>query len=240
VGVGDRQVRKFATPRTLVEEVAAHLRERILNGAISPGERLNELRLTRDLAMSRSPLREAFRILATEGLLTISPRRGAVVRPISIEELRDVFEMRRLFETFALGRAGRRGGGERIERMRTLLAEARGALAHRDIEGWYEFSQQFHDTIIDSAGNGQLRSLYDFVKLSMRRYQLLVIGLPRHPDRSQGEHQKIFQAFAKGNTRRACALLEAHIQRVADTLEAALAGAQRGDQPRRSRRRGAG
>ncbi|OLC39671.1 MAG: hypothetical protein AUH81_01115 [Candidatus Rokubacteria bacterium 13_1_40CM_4_69_5] len=230
-------VRRFAKPRTLVEEVAAHLRERILDGTISPGERLYELRLTRELALSRSPLREAFRMLATEGLVTISPRRGTAVRPISIEELRDVSEMRTLFETFALARAAQRGAGDQVEHMRGLLAEARGALARRNVEAWYESSQRFHDAIIDSAGNAQLKSLYDFIKLSMRRYQLLVIGLPRHPDRSQAEHQKIFDAFVSGDGRRACARLEDHIRREADTLAAALAGAQRREKPARPRRR---
>ena len=94
-------VRKFDKPRTLVEEVAVHLREMILNGTVSPGERLNDLRLIQELSLSRSPLREAFRTLATEGLVTISPRRDARVRPISLEELRDVFEMRTLFETLS-------------------------------------------------------------------------------------------------------------------------------------------
>jgi DNA-binding GntR family transcriptional regulator len=222
-------VRKFDKPRTLVEEVAVHLREMILNGTISPGERLNELRLMQELSLSRSPLREAFRTLATEGLVTISPRRGARVRPISLEELRDVFEMRTLFETFALTRAARRMAGAKVDQMRGLLGEARMALTRRDVEAWYASSQQFHDAIVESAGNQQLKALYEFIKLSMRRYQLLVIGLPRHPDRSQVEHQRIFDALVRGNSRRASALLEAHIQRVAETLAAALARDARPD-----------
>jgi DNA-binding GntR family transcriptional regulator len=63
----------FHKPRTLVDEAAAHLREMILKGTIAPGERLNELRLTRELSLSRSPLCEAFRMLATEGLVSINP-----------------------------------------------------------------------------------------------------------------------------------------------------------------------
>jgi DNA-binding GntR family transcriptional regulator len=77
----------FRKPRTLVDEVAAHLRERIVNGTVSPGERLNELRLTREFSLSRSPIREALRVLAAEGLVVLEPRRGTVVCPVAIDHL---------------------------------------------------------------------------------------------------------------------------------------------------------
>jgi len=218
---GERVRPKFDAPRTLVEGVAAHLRELILKGGISPGERLNELRLAHELSLSRSPIREAFRMLAVEGLVAITPRRGVWVRPISLDELRDVFEMRSLFELFALTRSDRSNATERAH-MRALLRTADAMLEQGDVEGWYESSQAFHDAIIDSARNRQLKALYDLLKLSMRRYQLMVIGLPRHPHRSQAEHQAIFDALARGNTERACDLLRAHLKRVRDTLAGAL------------------
>jgi DNA-binding GntR family transcriptional regulator len=160
-------------------------------------------------------------MLAAEGLVAITPRRGAWARAISLDELRDVFEMRSLFELFALARARRRTASEQA-RMRALLSEAQALLEQGNIEAWYEASQAFHDAIIDSAENRQLKALYKLLKLSMRRYQLMVIGLPRHPDRSQTEHQQIFDAFARGDSDRACTVLRAHLDRVAGTLAATL------------------
>ncbi len=226
-------VTDFRKPRTLVDEVAAHLRERIVNGSVSPGERLNELRLMQEFALSRSPIREALRILAAEGLVVIEPRRRTVVRPVSIDDLRDVFEVRALFETFALGQAvGRRR--EHKAGLRRLLDDARVLLGRRDVAGWYDSSQKFHDAIVEAGGNLHLKALYDTVKVSMRRYQLLVIGLPQHPARSQGEHENIFAAFARGDSARATALLRAHIHRVAETLAGALsAKSEAGDLRRR-------
>jgi DNA-binding GntR family transcriptional regulator len=96
--------------------------------------------------------------------------------------------------------------------MRALLSEAQALLEQGNIEAWYEASQAFHDAIIDSAENRQLKALYKLLKLSMRRYQLMVIGLPRHPDRSQTEHQQIFDAFARGDSDQACTLLRAHLK----------------------------
>ena len=212
---------KFVTPRTLVDGVAAHLREMILKGATPPGQRLNELRLAQEFSLSRSPIREAFRMLAAEGLVAITPRRGAWVRPISVEELRDVFEVRSLFELFALTRAGEVNASGQAH-MQALLREAKAALEQGNVEAWYGSSLAFHDAIIDSAGNPQLRTLYGLLKPSMRRYQLMAVGLPRHPNRSQAEHQQIFDAFAQGETGRACELLRAHLDRVADALAAAL------------------
>jgi DNA-binding GntR family transcriptional regulator len=214
---------EFRKPRTLVDEVAAHLRERIVNGRLSPGERLNELRLMHEFVLSRSPIREALRVLAAEGLVVIEPRRGTVVRPVSTDDLRDLFEVRALFETFALGQAI----GHRYQHrtgLQALLDEARRLLGRRDVAGWYESSQRFHDAIVGAGGNAHLKTLYDAVKGAMRRYQLLVIGLPQHPARSQAEHEAIFAAFDRGDATRATALLRAHIQRVAETLGAALSG----------------
>jgi DNA-binding GntR family transcriptional regulator len=222
-----------------VDGVAAHLRELISKGALQPGMRLNELRLAHDLSLSRSPIREAFRMLAVEGLVAITPRRGARVRPISLDELQDVFEMRSLFELFALGRSDRRNPNEHAH-MRALLRQADAFLERGDVEAWYESSQAFHDAIIDSAGNRQLKALYELIKMSMRRYQLMVIGLPRHPDRSQAEHQEIFDAFAAGNRGRASDLLRAHLKRVTDTLAVALkSGRTEAELRRRIHRRAA-
>jgi len=229
----------FDTPRTLVDGVAGHLREMISKGTLSPGVRLNELRLAGELSLSRSPIREAFRMLAAEGLVTITPRRGARVRPISLDELADVFEMRSLFELFALDRADRRNANEQAH-MRALLRQADAVLEGGDVEAWYESSQAFHDAIVDSAGNRQLKALYELIKLSMRRYQLMVIGLPKYPDRSQAEHQAIFDAFAAGDRGRASDLLRAHLKRVIDTLMAALKAGRTEAELRAHRRRGAG
>lgn len=212
---------KFDARSTLVDKVAAHLREMILKGTMAPGTRLNELRLAEGLSLSRSPLREAFRMLAAEGLVVITPRRGAWVRPISISELRDVFETRALFELFAVTRAQQRNEVE-LSHMRGLLHDAQAMLKRGDIAAWYESSQAFHDALVDAAGNGQLKALYELLKPSMRRYQLMVIGLPRHPDGSQAEHQQIFDAFVRGDTQRACNVLRDHLGRVASTLTAAL------------------
>lgn len=224
----------FRKPRTLVDEVAAHLRERIANGTVSPGERLNELRLTREFSLSRSPIREALRVLAAEGLVVLEPRRGTVVCPVSIDHLEDLFEVRAVFETYALGQAiGQRR--QHKAALRRLLDDARELLDRRDVAGWYESSQRFHDAIVAAGGNLHLKALYDTVKVSMRRYQLLVIGLPQHPARSQGEHEAIFDTFARGDADRATALLRAHIHRVAETLADALSAKSRAEESRRRR-----
>src|SRR5262245_37586165 len=224
----------FRKPRTLVDEVAAHLRDRIVNGTVSPGERLNELRLTQEFALSRSPIREALRVLAAEGLVVLEPRRGTVVCPVSIDQLRDLFEVRALFETFALGQAVARRRDHKIA-LRRPLDDARALLDQRDVAGWYEASQRFHNAVVAAGGNLHLKALYDTVKVSMRRYQLLVIGLPQHPARSHAEHEAILAAFARGDGARATALMRAHIHRVAETLAGALTAKSHGGDTRRPR-----
>ena len=95
----------FQKPTTLATEIARHLREAIIRGDLAPGERVNESRLTRELASSRSPVREAIRILAAEGLLTIEPHRGARVRPLSEDDLEEIFDVRLMIESHGLRRS---------------------------------------------------------------------------------------------------------------------------------------
>src|SRR5947208_15681604 len=79
---------------TLATEIARHLREAIIKGELAPGERVNESKLTRDLGLSRSPVREAIRVLESEGLLTLEPHRGAHVRPVGDDDLQEIFDLR--------------------------------------------------------------------------------------------------------------------------------------------------
>src|SRR5213593_2244766 len=95
---------RFQKPTTLATEIARHLREAIIKGELAPGERVNESKLTRDLGLSRSPVREAIRILESEGLLTLEPHRGAHVRPLGDDDLQEIFDVRLMIESHGLRR----------------------------------------------------------------------------------------------------------------------------------------
>jgi DNA-binding GntR family transcriptional regulator len=213
---------EFQKPTTLAIEIARHLREAIIRGEFAPGERLNESRITRDLELSRSPVREAFRILEAEGLVTLSPRRGAYVRTLSEHDLREIFDVRLMFETHALRHVSLTS--EALVPVRRAMTEARAALDAARFEQWHQASLRFHDGLVALALNSHLQRLYDDLKISLRRYQISLIGIPEQPQRSQSAHEAILVALEQGDMERAVDLVAEHITSLKEALLKAIAG----------------
>ncbi len=213
---------RFQKPTTLAIEIARHLRDAIIRGEIQPGQRLNESTLMRDLASSRSPVREAFRILEAEGLVTLRPHRGAYVRSLSERDLLEIFEVRVMFETHALRAPDRPLDGHRLATMDEALARARDALAAPDYETWHLESLRFHETLVGLAGNEQLIHLYRELQISLRRYQIFLIHLPERPRKSQHDHEQILAALRQGDRAQALDRLVTHIATLQQELLTAL------------------
>jgi DNA-binding GntR family transcriptional regulator len=207
---------------TLATEIARHLRQAIIKGELAPGERVNELKLTKELALSRSPVREAIRILAAEGLLTIEPHRGAHVRPLSDEDLEEIFDVRLMLESHGL-RRGYRLSQHAVAPLRASVDEARAALRVDDFEPWHRASLRFHDNLVALAGNRHLTRLHEELKVSLRRYQISIIRLPGQAERSQAEHEAIVDALEQGKVDQGVALVTAHITNLKEAVLKAMA-----------------
>jgi len=225
---------RFEKPTTLAVEIARHLREAIIRGEIGPGERLNETKLMGELALSRSPVREALRILEAEGLVHLEPHRGAHVRTLSDHDLREIFDVRLMFETHAVRHAAPRLTLDAVAPLRGAIEAARAALAGEAFEPWHQASLRFHDGLVALAANDHLKHLYDELKVSLRRYQISLIGLPQQPQRSQAEHEGILAALERGDVEGAVDSVANHITALKENLLKALARTPGGTAPRRS------
>lgn len=212
----------FQKPSTLANEIARHLREAIIRGEFRPGERLNEARLTQQFASSRSPLREALRILEAEGLVTVQPHRGTYIRTLSEQDLLDIFDVRLMCEAYAVRQGGDRLTPEALQAMGAALADARTALAREAFEPWHQASLCFHDCIVALSGNSHLIRLYDELKVSLRRYQIFLIRIPRQPLNSQRDHEAILSALEAGDVDAALERLTAHIKDLGQILLQAI------------------
>jgi DNA-binding GntR family transcriptional regulator len=220
----------FQKPTTLAIEIARHLREAVIKGDLSPGERLNETRLMRELALSRSPVREAIRILEAEGLVTIEPHRGAYVRPLSDQDLEEIFDVRLMIETHGIRRGAHRLTPRAIAPLREAVADARSALVTQHFEPWHQASLRFHDGLVALAVNGHLARLHGELKVSLRRYQISLIGLPGLPERSQAEHESILDSLEQGKIEQGIDLVVEHITNLKDALLKAIPDfSRRGD-----------
>ena len=145
---------------TLPEAAAERLRTLIIEGALAPGAKLNERELCEQLGVSRTPLREAFRMLAGDGLLVQLPNRGAQVVAMSREDVQHAFEVMGALEGFAGELAVSRVTDDDIADLRTLQAEMEAAHARHDLPAYYQINRVIHDRLNAIAANPVLTHTY--------------------------------------------------------------------------------
>ena len=139
------------TPKALYEEVAEQLRQRIFRRELEPGSWIDELKIAEEFGISRTPLREALKVLAAEGLVTMKVRRGAYVTEMSEKDLRDVYHLLSLLESDAAGVVAERATPEQQHTLRDLHAELESAAGNR--EAFFSVNERFHMALLDMADN---------------------------------------------------------------------------------------
>ena len=185
-------------PQALYQEVAEQLRHRIFSGELIPGSWIDELKLAKDYGISRTPLREALKVLATEGLVTMKVRRGAYVTEVSEQDLREVYHLLGLLESDAAGQVAKNANPQQIDELQQLHRElqAATALPQPDRERFLQCNERFHLRLLEIANNRwalqMVADLRKVMKLN-RRNSLLKAG---RIDESLAEHSAIMQAIA--------------------------------------------
>jgi DNA-binding GntR family transcriptional regulator len=208
-------------------QVVAELRRAILTGRLKAGERLVEERLADELSVSRNPVREAIRALASEGLVDVAARRGASVAVMSDQEARETIEVRALLEGHNARLAARRHDKQVIKRIEAVLNKGTAAVAAGHFDQLY-----FHSEL---AAAGQNRVLGELLqRLRDRTAMLFAPRSPSRQSRSWNEHAGILRAIIDGDERAAATLAAEHVMRAGadfmagidtiDELPASLAG----------------
>ena len=198
--------------RTLWQRVHEHLREEIISGQLTPGTELHEVALARSLGVSRGPIREALGRLATEGLVTIRPRRGAVVRALSNEEFIEAYQVREALEMMAVQLATPALTAEDLAAMERLIDEMAARGVAEDVQGFFEANTEFHQRFFEVAGNGMLSELYRQLRGQIDRHRLRSLELRGDLRRSIAEHRAILSAARTGDVERAVHLASDHIR----------------------------
>ncbi|HZS03559.1 MAG TPA: GntR family transcriptional regulator [Blastocatellia bacterium] len=199
--------------QTLTSAVADRLREKILRGELREGEQLRQHAIAEEFAVSRIPLREAFRQLEAEGLIKIIDHRGAVVAALSPEEIEELFEIRAAIESLTLRRAVPRLTDEDLARAEKVLEDYERALNDEsDFDVWGELHWQFHSTLYRAAGRARSLSLIQTINNNADRYIRLHILFSRDAHRhARDEHRTILELCRRRDAGAASRLLERHI-----------------------------
>jgi len=205
-------------PRALYEEVAELLRQRIFNRELQPGSWIDELKIAQDYGISRTPLREALKVLATEGLVTMKVRRGAYVTEVSERDLKDVYHLLSLLESDAAGMAAQTASDEQLAQLQALHDGLELAAQAQDRERFFALNEQFHMQLLNIADNRwrnqMVADLRKVMKLN-RHNSLLKSG---RIEESLGEHRSLMAALRAKDPVQCQLRMQAHFK---NGLEAA-------------------
>ncbi len=198
--------------RSLSGEVADRLREWITEGRLAPGEHLNERVLCERLAVSRTPLREALKVLAAESLVTLHPHRGASVARLSRDDIRHLFELMGSLEGLAGELAATRRTDEELREIRALHFEMLAAHARGDLPVYYRLNREIHTALNRAARNPMLAQAYDSLNLRIQNQRFRSNFKREKWDAAVAEHQAMIEALADRDAPRLRQLLEAHLR----------------------------
>lgn len=204
------------TRQSLNNVVADALREAILSGQFKPGDRLPEPQLAEMFGVSRNPIREALQVLSNEGLVEISPRKGARVPLMTYEELSETIELRAELEGISARNAARHRDAAMRASLEQLLRDGAGALATKNGEALQAANDRFHQEL---ARAGKNRYLTEFMRsLRDRTYWLFSTKAKVRAEVSWREHASVLEAVIAGNDRRAFELASDHVRKVGASL----------------------
>lgn len=213
--------------RPLHEEVAERLRELITEGHLPPGARLNERVLCEQLQVSRTPLREAFKVLAGQRLVDLLPNRGASVATLSIADVEALFELMAALEGLSGELAAQRRTSAELDEIRALHYEMLAAHARRDLPAYYRLNRSVHQRINRCARNPVLAETYDSVNLRIQNLRFRSNFNRDKWDAAVADHAAMVDALARGDGPGLRAILERHLRHKRDAVLGELGAADR-------------
>lgn len=220
-GVGKR-VAKGLLHKTISGATAAELRQRILDGVLPAGLALRQAALAEEFGISRIPLREALLQLEAEGLVRISPHRGAVVSEISKKDVAEVFELRLLLEPRLLKWSAPNLKPQNYAQLRAILAEYSAELRSNNPSRWGELNTAFHSELYSQAGRPRSLAIAANLMQESDRLTRMQLALTDGRERAEIEHATLVDLCEAGQVGKAVTLLKSHIENVQRTLQAFL------------------
>jgi len=195
------------------------LREAILKGELKPGERLMELQLAAKLGVSRTPIREAIRMLEQEGLAVTMPRKGAEVAKMTLKDMEDVLEIREALDELAAQVACQRISEKQLERLKEKKTNFEHSLKSGDVKLIAEADVKFHDVIYEATGNPKLVNLLNNLREQIYRYRVEYIkDANNHPILIK-EHEAIYNALQDRNEQAAILAIREHVENQATAVK---------------------
>jgi DNA-binding GntR family transcriptional regulator len=217
----------LTAPRSLAEDAADRIREQILAGGFSQGEHLVEAKIAEQLAISRGPVREAFKLLRAEGLLMEEPRRGTFVVSLTSDDVREIYGLRAALEGRAARTLARDRDANALDRLRTLADEIDAAVAAGDPAAVSRADLAFHQGLCELCGNSRILEVFDRYVPTLRALLRLDELVLRSLDEVSLQHRPFVEAIGAGNEDEAARLLSEHSEQAGELIAGVVAANDR-------------
>jgi DNA-binding GntR family transcriptional regulator len=203
---------------TASSAVAERIREAIIGGMLHPGERLKEEQLARELGTSRTPVREALRVLQSEGLIVATPNRGAAVRSYRLAELEEMYDLRALLEGHAAGRAAERITAEAVDQLGASCDRFAKLVTGADLRSLVEENAYFHGTILRASDSERLTAMVHEVVSLPLVYRSYIWYSPEQAHASYAFHRRLVEALERHDAPWAEQVMREHVSAARSVL----------------------
>lgn len=219
---GHLQPIKLDSYKPLRELVCENIRQAIIAGVFSPGERLMEIQMADEMGVSRTPVREAIRKLELEGFVVMIPRRGTYVADISIKDITEIYEIRTSLDMLAAGLAAERITDDELENLNRLLVEIGQHIADNNMEKIVEADTAFHDILYQASRNERLRSIINNLREQLTGIRGRSMSYPGRLVETMAEHRTLVDCIAARDVEKAQNAARVHLENAEHTLMKSL------------------
>lgn len=183
--------------QTLREKILETIREAILKGNLKPGEKVAEPELAERFGISRTPIREAFRQLESEGYLTVIPRKGAVVAALSERDVQEFYAIKSILEGYAASLAAGKLTDKELEKLDNVNEKLRSLAHEGDVKAFYRVHNEFHEIFLKAADNNKLHELIHQLGMKFNRLRMASLSVNGRMEISVEEHDNLLDAFRR-------------------------------------------
>lgn len=190
----------------------------IMQGQLSPGERLLEVQLADEMGVSRTPVREAIRRLELEGFVVMVPRKGAYVAGLSINDVEEVYEIRTVLETLAVRLAAQRMQPADYAQLDDLSEKMRATWQEGNVDNWVSLDASFHELLYKFSRNERLVAMMNNIMEQLSRYRIISLANVEVRHNSLSEHQELIEALKRHDSEAAATAVAMHIENTKQSL----------------------
>lgn len=210
---------KAIQKKTLHEEIANRLREMIMSGELMEGDKIKENELCELMDISKTPLREALRVLSAEGLIRLIPNRGSYVTIPTIEEIKEMFDVMNVLEGVGASAAAEKMNDKDFEKLENLHKQLEKYSKAKDQARYIHMNHSYHAFVQELAGNRTLNQIVNGLRQKILLYRFKSLNLSGRFEQSIQEHRDLLEAFRKRDADKAETLMKSHIKKQSEALE---------------------